>query len=106
VPTTGKLTAPLLTLHGTGDLFVPISQEVQYLASAKAAGAEDLLVQRAIRSAGHCEFSDAEVGQAFTDLVSWVQDGVKPAGDDLSGDLSNIGLAFTDPLREGDPGNN
>ncbi len=103
VPTSGKLTAPLLTLHGTGDLFVPISQEQQYLASAKAAGTENLLVQRAIRSIGHCEFSDAEISQAFTDLVAWVKDGTRPAGDDLSGDLSDIGLAFTNPLREGDP---
>jgi pimeloyl-ACP methyl ester carboxylesterase len=103
VPTTGSLTAPLLTLHGTGDVFVPISQEVEYLESVTAAGKSDLLVQRAIRAPGHCAFSADELIQAFVDLTAWVMAGTRPAGDDLSGDLGDIGLAHTNPLREGDP---
>ncbi|WP_322795573.1 serine aminopeptidase domain-containing protein [Tepidiforma sp.] len=104
VPTTGRLTAPLLTLHNTGDLFVPISLEQSYLAKARAAGTEELLVQRAIRAGGHCKFSARELTTAFDDLVRWVREGVRPAGDDLSGDLSDIGRQFTNPLRPGDPG--
>jgi pimeloyl-ACP methyl ester carboxylesterase len=104
VPTTGKISVPLLTLHGTGDLFVPITMEQSYKAKVAAAGKSDLLVQRAIRSGGHCKFSDAELTTAFQDLVSWVKDGKKPAGDDLSGDLTDIGRQFTNPLRPGDPG--
>lgn len=104
VPTTGNISAPLLTLHGTGDLFVPISQEQYYRAKVAAAGKSDLLVQRAIRSAGHCKFSDQETVTAISDLVAWVRDGKKPAGDDLSGDLTNIGMQFTNPLRPNDPG--
>jgi pimeloyl-ACP methyl ester carboxylesterase len=104
VPTTGKITKPLLTIHGTGDLFVPISIETAYRQRVDAAGAGNLLVQRAIRSAGHCQFSDAEYSQAFNDLVSWVKDGKKPAGDNISGDLSDIGKQFTNPIRPGDPG--
>ena len=104
VPTTGKISKPLLTLHGTGDLFVPISQEQSYRLKVEAAGKGDLLVQRAIRSAGHCKFSAEEFTAAFTDLVSWVNDGKKPKGDDLLGDLSDIGKQFTNPLRPGDPG--
>jgi hypothetical protein len=42
-----------------------------------------LLVQRAIRGRGHCEFTTAEVVTAFDDLVNWVENGVKPAGDDI-----------------------
>jgi len=103
-PTSGKITKPLLTLHGTGDLFVPISQEIAYRKAVEAAGAGNLLVQRAIRSAGHCKFSDQELTTAFTDLVSWVKDGKKPKGDDLFGDLSDIGKQFTNPLRPDDPG--
>ncbi len=103
-PTTGKITKPLLTLHGTGDLFVPISQEITYRKAVEAAGAGDLLVQRAIRSAGHCKFSDQELTTAFSDLVRWVTDGKKPRGDDLLGNLSDIGKQFTNPLRPGDPG--
>jgi pimeloyl-ACP methyl ester carboxylesterase len=104
VPTSGKISKPLLTLHGTGDLFVPISIETAYRQKVDAAGAGSFLVQRAIRSAGHCQFSDAEYTQAFNDLVAWVKDGKKPAGDNISGDLSDIGKQFTNPIRPGDPG--
>lgn len=104
VPTTGKLTKPLLTLHGTGDVFVPISIEQDYRQKVEVAGKGDLLVQRAIRVGGHCKFSGAEYTQAFSDMVGWVEDGKKPAGDDLMGDLMDIGKQFTNPLRPGDPG--
>lgn len=104
VPTTGKISKPLLTLHGTGDLFVPISQEQSYRRKVDAAGKGDLLVQRAIRSAGHCAFSTEEFTAAFTDLTTWVKENKKPKGDDLLGDLSDIGKQFTNPLRPGDPG--
>ncbi|MFN0094471.1 MAG: serine aminopeptidase domain-containing protein [Dehalococcoidia bacterium] len=99
VPTTGKIATPLLTLHNTGDLFVPISQEQSYRRKVEAAGAGQLLVQRAIRAAGHCQFSDQELTQAWADLVGWVEAGKKPAGDDLLGDLFEAGIAFTQPTR-------
>ncbi|MBI5948251.1 MAG: hypothetical protein HY875_08945 [Chloroflexi bacterium] len=104
VPTTGRLTAPLLTLHGTGDLFVPISLETAYRARVEAAGKGSFLVQRAIRAPGHCNFSAEELRTAWNDLVAWVAGGTKPAGDDLSGDLTDAGRQFTNPLRPGDPG--
>ncbi|MCC6382463.1 MAG: phthalyl amidase [Dehalococcoidia bacterium] len=104
VPTTGKIARPLLTLHGTGDLFVPITNEVSYRQKAEAVGSGGLLVQRAIRAPGHCTFSDAELTTAWNDLVAWVKDGKKPAGDDLLGDLTDVGRTFTNPLRVGDPG--
>jgi pimeloyl-ACP methyl ester carboxylesterase len=103
-PESGKIQRPLLTIHGTGDLFVPISQEQSYRKIVDAAGAGNLLVQRAIRSAGHCNFSEQEREQAFNDLVSWVTQGKKPAGDDLLGDLRDIGRQFTTPLDPADPG--
>jgi dienelactone hydrolase len=104
VPTTGRISVPLLTLHNTGDLFVPISMEQSYRAKVEAAGKGDLLVQRAVRAGGHCKFSEQELTVAFEDLVAWVKDGTKPKGEDLTGDLMSAGLEFTNPLREGDPG--
>lgn len=104
VPTTGKITKPLLTIHGTGDLFVPIVAETVYRQRVEAAGAGNLLVQRAVRSFGHCKFSSAEYQAAFDDLVKWVEGGSKPAGEDLTGSLQDAGKAFTNPLRDGDPG--
>jgi pimeloyl-ACP methyl ester carboxylesterase len=104
VPTTGAIERPFLTLHNTGDLFVPIGQEAAYRAKAEALGRGELLVQRAIRAPGHCRFSEAELMAAWDDLVAWVEAGSKPAGDDLSGDLMEVGRQFTNPVRAGDPG--
>ncbi len=104
-PRTGHLRAPLLTLHTTGDHFVPISLEQSYRRTVDAAGAGELLVQRAIRRPGHCQFSQEELTRGFADLVTWVEQGIAPAGDDLrSADLSDVGRAFTIPLLPGDPG--
>jgi hypothetical protein len=93
-----------MAIHGTGDLFVPISLQQRYRKIVDDAGRGELLVQRAMRRAGHCNFTDEERTRAFDDLVAWVATGVQPAGEDLSGDLSDAGRAFTQPFEEGDPG--
>ncbi len=105
IPFDGKIERPLLTLHGTGDLYVPISLERGLKRAVDGAGRSSLLVQRIIRSPGHCNFSPGELIAAFDDLVKWSRAGVKPEGDDVLGDLRNAGLKFTNPLRAGDPGN-
>jgi pimeloyl-ACP methyl ester carboxylesterase len=104
----GLPSAPVLTLHGLGDLFVPFSMEQIYAAEVAAAGREDLLVQRAIRTTGHCEFSAAEAGDAWDDLVAWVEDGATPAGDDVR-DLDLVagpeyGCRFSDREAYADAG--
>jgi pimeloyl-ACP methyl ester carboxylesterase len=104
-PMSGEIEVPLLALHTTGDLFVPFSLQQSYRRTVEAAGNGDLLVQRAIRRPGHCNFSEAEIVRAFDDLVRWVEEGLRPAGDDvLAADLMEIGLEFTDPLEPDDPG--
>lgn len=105
VPFDGKLERPVLTMHGTGDLFVPIFLEQSLKRAVVAAGKQDLLRQRIYRITGHCGFSQPEMVKAFDDLTAWVHKGTRPEGDDVSGDLSNAGLKFTDPLRPNDPGN-
>ncbi len=102
-PMTGEIERPLITLHGTGDLFVPIGLEQSYARKVHSAGRDHLLVQRAVRRAGHCNFSDGERERAFDDLVAWVEQGRRPEGEDLSGDLSNAGLRFTAPFETNDP---
>jgi hypothetical protein len=74
---------PVLTLHDLGDLFVPFSMEQVYAQRVAAAGRSHLLVQRAIRGIEHCDFTAAELITGFTDLVRWVEQGVRPAGDDV-----------------------
>jgi pimeloyl-ACP methyl ester carboxylesterase len=104
VPFDGKIRRPLMTMHGTGDLYVPIFLEQTLKRAVKAAGNDALLTQRVYRIGAHCQFSQPEMTKAFDDLVAWVKTGQKPRGDDVDGDLTNAGLTFTNPLRPNDPG--
>jgi hypothetical protein len=78
VPMTGDIAGPLLTMHGTGDLFVPIGLEPTYAAKVAAAGNDEFLLQRTFEHAGHCAFNNADVLDGFNELVGWVETGVKP----------------------------
>ena len=101
---TGRLTVPLLTLHETGDAWVPLSLEQSYRRRTIAAGTDHLLVQRVIRSPGHCGVDGNTREQAFDDLVAWIERGVRPQGEDvLAPDLSRIGLKWTPILHLEDP---
>lgn len=106
-PTTGDLRIPMLTLHDLGDLFVPFLMEQEYARRVAAHGASDLLVQRATRDYVHCSFSPVEFVTGFTDLVAWVEAGVKPEGDNVLDPETvadtNYGCKFTDPTWTGRP---
>jgi ankyrin repeat protein len=104
VPFDGRIERPLLTMHGTGDLYVPIVLEQVLKRAVVAAGNERLLAQRIYRIGAHCQFSQPEMIKAFDDLVTWVRQGTRPDGDEVLGDLRNAGLTFTTPLRANDPG--
>lgn len=94
----GKPRVPVLTLHGVGDLFVPFSMEQIYAGEVARADRSDLLVQRAIRTTGHCEFSAAEAGKAWDDLVAWTTSGKRPAGDTVTATSDPaFGCRFSDP---------
>ena len=100
-PTLGDLKIPMLTLHTLGDLFVPFHMEIEYAQRVKAKGWSHNLVQRATRDVGHCTFSPRELATTFTDLVKWVEGGIKPAGDNVL-DAAQVakpdfGCKWTDP---------
>ena len=101
---TGRIKVPLLTLHETGDAWVPLSLEQSYRRRTIAAGTDHLLVQRVFRAGSHCGFDGEMREQAFDDLVAWIERGVRPAGEDvLAPDLSRIGLKWTSQLHPEDP---
>ena len=80
----GEPGAPVLSLHDLGDLFVPFAMEQVYAREVAGSGRSELLVQRAVRATGHCEFSPGEAGTAWDDLVAWVRGGDRPDGDDVT----------------------
>lgn len=93
----GRPTDPVLSLHGLGDLFVNFGMEQAYATDVARHGKSRNLVQRAIRTTSHCEFSPVEAGTAWDDLVAWVRSGHKPAGDNvLSPSDATFGCAFSD----------
>ena len=101
---TGRLTVPLLTLHETGDAWVPLSLEQSYKRRTMMAGTDHLLVQRVVRSPSHCGVDGSTRRQAFDDLVAWIERGVRPDGEDvLAADLSRVGLKWTPYLHPEDP---
>lgn len=101
---TGRIRVPLMTIHETADLRVPFRLEQDYRRRTLAAGTSHLLVQRAVRWAGHCAFDGTVRERAFDDLVGWIERGVVPPGDDvLAPDVSRVGLRFTPALDPADP---
>jgi hypothetical protein len=65
-------------LSTSRDPVVPGFHQESYLNRVAAAGQSDWLVQRTVDRYGHCNFTPAELAAAFTDLVAWVEFGVKP----------------------------
>ncbi|RJF91794.1 alpha/beta hydrolase family protein [Noviherbaspirillum saxi] len=95
----GQFDVPVVTLHSLGDLFVPFSMQQIYKRRALANGSDRWLIQRAIRSPGHCDFTITEQVEAFQSMVTWEQFGTKPAGDDVLNPAvvanANYGCSFT-----------
>lgn len=79
----GRLSIPMLSIHTIGDLFVPLSMQQIYAREVDTWLRSEYLVSRVTRALGHCEFSAEELIETFEDLVSWVDTGVRPEGDDI-----------------------
>ena len=92
---TGQIRVPVMAIHETGDFRAPFRLEQDYRRRTEAAGTSHLLVQRALRQAGHCEIDGTASESAFKDLVDWIENGNLPEGDDVLGDATQIGLRWT-----------
>jgi len=74
----GDLRIPMLMLSTAQDPEAPRLHPLAYLNAVAATGSSGFLVQREINRYGHCNFEPAELAAAFTDLVRWVELGIKP----------------------------
>jgi pimeloyl-ACP methyl ester carboxylesterase len=73
--TTGRLSAPLVTLHTTGDPIIPVGHETLYFLKTFFSGAVLQLLHTNLPVAryGHCQFQAEEALAAFAWLVFQVQ---------------------------------
>ncbi len=99
----GRLEVPLLCMKTTGDLFTPIQLDRDYQRLAAEAGDADNLVVRAYRRAGHCTFNALEIAAAVAAFNLWLDEGIRPEGEALGGDLAGAGARFTLGWDAGDP---
>ena len=97
----GLLRDRVLSLHNLGDLFVTFEMEIDYAREVANAGRSNRLVTRAIRGVGHCDFTQYELTNGFDDLITWVETGARPAGDDVlrprAVAADDFGCQFSDP---------
>jgi pimeloyl-ACP methyl ester carboxylesterase len=98
---------PVLSIHGIGDLFVPLSMDQQYDEMMIAHGQGNLFVDRAIREVTHCGYTTNELSAGFSALLSWIHTGVRPAGDNILDPRAVaspfFGCRFTDPTPGAHP---
>src|SRR5438034_360106 len=86
--TRGTLAIPLLTLHTTLDPDVPFFHERAYAKIVAAARTSKWLAQQSVQRYGHCNVTPAEVATTLSRLVSWAENGGKPASGDVTLDLA------------------
>jgi pimeloyl-ACP methyl ester carboxylesterase len=82
-PVQGNPSIPVLSLHTIGDMYVPLLMQQVYAERVIANEKADLVVFRVVRDSGHCGFTSEEQEVAFGALVNWVENDVKPEGDDV-----------------------
>ncbi|WP_290652953.1 hypothetical protein [Aquisalimonas sp.] len=79
----GQFSVPVVSTHTTGDLFVPFSMQQIYARRANENGNDSRLVQRAVRTTGHCDFTVQEKVESFMAMHEWVETADKPTGDNI-----------------------
>lgn len=77
---TGRLDAPLMTIHTTGDELVPVQVQAAYRDTVARAGRLGQLRQAFVDRAGHCTFTDEEMLAALGTLEHRVRSGWWPPG--------------------------
>ena len=75
----GDLQIPMVMLSLSRDPIVPGFHQTAYGNLVSAAGSADLLVRLSVDRYGHCtDLTPGEIAAAFTNLVGWVEFGIKP----------------------------
>ena len=100
---TGVVGVPTMSVKTTGDLYTPIHLDRDFQRLVNDSGFGGNLITRTVRRAGHCAFSEAETLSTLTSVLTWLALDRAPAGENLQGALSGLGVPFTDPFDAHDP---
>ena len=73
----------MLTIHTTYDQLIPGRYVSQYDEFARLAGTQDLFVTKFAVAKGHCNFTPAQTGAAFDELLNWVREKKRPAAGEI-----------------------
>jgi dienelactone hydrolase len=93
----GEISAPVLTMHTTGDGLVVDNDESAYAAAVRTAGNQSQLSQVYVHRAGHCTFTPAETVAALQTLVYRLDTGRWDGSTDpatMNAAASSLGLTF------------
>lgn len=80
---TGKIADPVLAIHTTYDQLIPGRYVSQYDEFARVAGTQDLFVAKFVVAKGHCNFTPAQTGSAFDELLKWIREKNRPAAGEI-----------------------
>ena len=75
----GEAKIPVLSLHTTYDPLVTMASANAYSDLLRLNGGDANYVQRFVDRNGHCSFTPQETVNAFRDLVTWKEEGTRPA---------------------------
>jgi hypothetical protein len=75
---TGLLRDPVVALHTTYDEILPVFNYEYYEHLTEINFTSDLYFQRYVIRDGHCNFTTAEVAEAFDYLLLWIREGDRP----------------------------
>lgn len=93
---TGRVTIPVLSLHGIGDATVFVENQAAYRATLEQAGTTDRLVQVFVDEGEHQKLSPVIYPAALAALRAWAETGVRPTAAQVR--------AACEAMRDGYPG--
>lgn len=90
----GKLPAPVITLHAIDDPTALVEYEDAYRSKVAAAGQSARLLQTFTREDDHSKLSDSEYAAVFDTLLQWIASGRKPSVADVDATCARAEAQF------------
>jgi alpha-beta hydrolase superfamily lysophospholipase len=96
---TGRITVPVLTIHGISDPTVFVEHQAAYRATLERAGTADRLVQVFVDESEHQKLSAVVYPAAIAALRHWVESGERPTPQEVRSRCEAMRAAFAGACR-------